>query len=356
MLQVIELSGSPYEMGTQHGEQLKEQVRGLARERYEIACQFARDRGVETTREDCLKLARVHLQLHQEQTPRCYEEWSGIAAGADCPLEDVFFANALTDFQDVLWQTAGAEIHGCTSFAVSPAGSATGTALIGQTWDMHASAQDYISLFHRRPLDGPESLTMSTAGCLTLIGVNEAGIAVGNNNLQPTDARPGIIYLAMLHRALQQTDWDQSRQAITGADRASGHNYVMAHESGACVDIETTAQQHEEYFVEDPWYVHTNHYLSERLKPLENPQQDRCSTEHRIEQITRVLEGSEDLLSPEKLRSVFGDHEGGDLSICRHGEGRQVRSCAFAVADPAARSLWASLGPPCEGKLTEFNL
>ena len=130
----------------------------------------------------------------------------------------------------------------------------------------------------------------------------------------------------------------------------------MAHESGTCVDIETTAAEHEEFTVETPWYVHTNHYLSERLKPLENPQQDRCSTEYRIEQITRVLDGGENLLSPEKLRSVFGDHEGGDLSICRHGEGRQVRSCAFAVVEPAARSLWASLGPPCEGTLTEFSL
>ena len=356
MLQVIELKGTPYEMGLQHGEQLRDQVRGLAEERYEIACQFARLRGVETTREECVKLAQVHLQLHQQHVPRCYEEWSGIAAGADCPLEDVFFANALTDFQDVLWQTAGAEIHGCTSFAVSPAGSSTETALIGQTWDMHASAESYISLFHRRPGDGPASLTMSTAGCLTLIGVNEAGIAVGNNNLQPTDARPGLIYLALLHQALQQTDWTRARQSITDLYRASGHNYVMAHESGACVDIETTATEHEEFAVESPWYVHTNHYLSERLKPLENPQQDRCSTEHRIERITRVLEGSEERLSPDKLRSVFGDHEGGELSICRHGQGREVRSCAFVVADPAARSLWAGLGPPCEGKLAEFSL
>ncbi len=356
MLQVIELTGSPYEMGTQHGEQLKEQVRGLARERYEIACQFARDRGVEITREDCLKLARVHLQLHQEQTPRCYEEWSGIAAGADCPLEDVFFANALTDFQDVLWQVAGTEIHGCTSFAVTPAGSSSKTALIGQTWDMHASAQEYISLFHRRPPDGPESLTMSTAGCLTLVGINAAGIAVGNNNLQPMDARPGIIYLALLHGALQQTDWDQSRQAITGAYRASGHNYMMAHESGVCVDIETTAEQHEEYFVGDPWYAHTNHYLSEHLKGLENPQLDRRSTEHRLEQVRHALAATPELLSPEHLRSVLADHEGEALSICRHGEGREARSCAFVVADPAARSLWASLGPPCEGQLTEYSL
>ena len=356
MLQVFELAGTAYEMGVQHGEQLKEQVHGLARERYEIACQFARDRGVETTRDECLKMAQVHLQLHQEHVPHCYEEWSGIAAGAGCPIEDVFFANALTDFQDVLWQTAGAEIHGCTSFAVSPAGSASSTALIGQTWDMHASAEDYIRVFHRRPSGGPESLVLSTAGCLTLIGVNEAGIAVGNNNLQPTDARPGIVYLALLHEALYQTDWSRSRQSITDLYRASGHNYVMAHESGTCVDIETTATEHEEFTVDSPWYVHTNHYLSQRLKALENPQLDRRSTEFRLEQATGVLEATDLPLSPDNLRSVLADHEGDDLSICRHGEGRDARSCAFVVVDPSTRSLWADLGPPCEGKLAQYIL
>ena len=244
MLQVIELAGTPYEMGVQHGERLKEQVHGLARERYEIASQFARDRGVETTREECLKLAEIHLQLHREHVPQCYEEWSGIAAGADCPLEDVFFANALTDFQDVLWQTAGAEIHGCTSFAVNPSGSASSTALIGQTWDMHASAEDYICLFHRRPAVGPESLTMSTAGCLTLIGVNAAGIAVGNNNLQKTDIRSGIIYVesAVTPGSCNQSDWDHgaAKQSLIRIVRpVTITRRLMILESA--VDIATTA-------------------------------------------------------------------------------------------------------------------
>ena len=356
MLQVVELTGSPYEMGLQHGEQLRDQVRGLSQERYEIACQFAEQRGVKTTREACLQLARSHLEHHREHTPHCYEEWSGIAQGSGCLLEEVFFANALTDFQDVLWQAGENEIHGCTSFAVTPAGSQSGDSLIGQTWDMHASAETYITLFRRRPSEGPDTLTMSTAGCLTLIGINAAGIAVGNNNLQPMDARPGLIYLALLHEALQQTDWGEARRSITAAYRASGHNYVMAHESGACVDIETTALEHEEHFVRAPWYVHTNHYLADRLRPLENPHLDRRSTEYRLRQVQRLLEASPERLGPGDLQAALSDHEGDDLAICRHGEGREARSCAFVVANPSDRVLWASLGPPCQAKLAAFHL
>ena len=357
MLNVIRLSGSPYEMGLQHGKLLADQIRELSEIRLQLACRFAKEHGVDVSREDCLKLARVHLPIHEEHCPEIVDEWRGIADGAGMPIEDVFFANALTDFQDVLWQFSGVEVHGCTSFLVGPAASANGNSMIGQTWDMHASAERFISIFHRTPDDGPRSLTLTTAGCLTLIGVNSAGIAVGNTNLRPTDARPGVIYLALLHQALRQTEWRDAVSVITDTPRASGHNYIMAHESGARSDIETTAADHEEFSIEQPWFVHSNHYLSEKLKPLEDPTVLRGSTEHRLARLASRMESHSEPFTPESLRRLLADHDGGDeTGICRHGSGHDPRSCAFAVVDPKAGTIHAALGPACEASLTEFRL
>jgi isopenicillin-N N-acyltransferase-like protein len=357
MLELIRLKGTPYEMGRQHGELLAGKIRELSEIRLNLATSFATEHGVEVSREDCVKLAQVHLPIHEEHCPEVVEEWRGIADGAGMPIEDVFFANALTDFQDVLWQFAGVEVHGCTSFLIGPDASANGHAMIGQTWDMHASAERFISVFHRTPTDGPESLTLTTAGCLTLIGVNSAGIAVGNNNLRPTDARPGVIYLALLHQALRQTEWRGAVSVMTDTPRASGHNYIMAHESGARSNIETTAAQHEEFQIDAPWYVHSNHYLSEKLKPLEDPTVQRGSTEHRLARLAARFEEHADPLTPEGLRALLADHEGGEeLGICRHGEGNDARSCAFAVVDPAERTMHAALGPACEASLGQFRL
>jgi isopenicillin-N N-acyltransferase-like protein len=357
MLELIRLKGTPYEMGRQHGEQLAVKIRELSGIRFNLATTFAGDHGVDVSREDCVKLARVHLPLHEEHCPEVVEEWRGIADGAGIPIEDVFFANALTDFQDVLWQCDGVEVHGCTSFLIGPEASANGHALIGQTWDMHASAERFIAVFHRVPNEGPESITLTTAGCLTLIGVNSFGIAVGNNNLRPMDARPGVIYLALLHLALRQTDWRAAISVMTDLPRASGHNYIMAHESGARSNIETTGTLHEELALDAPRYVHSNHYLSEKLQPLEEPGMLRGSTEHRLKRLATRMEDHPELLTPESLRSLLADHEGGEeLGICRHGEGEDARSCAFAVVDPAARVLHAALGPACEATLSEFRI
>lgn len=358
MLRQIELKGSAYEMGRQHGEQLKDSVRQLARIRLALAQRFATEHGVEVTEEECREVARRQLPLHEQYSRASFDEWRGIADGAEMPIEDVFFANALTDFQDLLWQRVPSEVHGCTSFAVGPEATADGATYIGQTWDMHASAEDFIAVFHRLPEEGPESLTMTTAGCLTLVGVNAAGVAVCNNNLRPRDARDGVIYLAMLHEALQQTDWESALAAITDAPRCSGHNYIVGHESGARANIETTAAKCDVDRVDLPRYVHTNHYLAESLIPWEDPTNESGSSKHRLERLRTRFAENDAPLTPTALRGLLSDHDGGQsLCICRHGTGEDARSCAFVVADPRGRRLVAALGPPChDSEFQEFSL
>jgi len=357
MLDVIELSGSPYEMGKQHGKLLASEIRDLAEIRLTLARNFASDHGLSVTTEACLKIAEQFLPHHEQYSSEVFAEWQGIADGAQIPLAEVFFANALTDFQDTLWQAKNVDVHGCTSFLVGGDATEDGSTLIGQTWDMHASAEPFIRVFRRQPADGPSSLTMTTSGCLTLVGVNNAGIAVGNNNLRPNDARIGVVYLAMMHQALRQTDWRTAVSAITGAERASGHNYVMAHESGARSNIETTANRVDEIKIDASWYVHSNHYLSPDLIPLEDDTIERGSTEHRLKRLRERMTENNEPLTPRLLNHLLADHEGGDpLGICRHGTGHDGRSCAFVVVNPADRCLWVSIGPPCEGTVEKYPL
>ena len=355
---LITLTGAPYDMGVQHGRLLKEQIHHLARERYELALEHAAENGVEVTREACLRLAREHLPYHQRYSAAVYEELEGIAAGAQLSLEELLIANALTDFRDVLWQRlpAPAGAPGCTAFGVRRGYTAAGVTYLGQTWDMHASAEPFVYVFQRRPDDGPSWLTVSTAGCLSLIGINEVGIAVGNNNLQPKDARPGVMYLALIHEALRQTHFTAACRAITEAHRSSGHNYLLADADGTLVDIETTAEHADEFQPARPYYVHTNPYLSPRLRPLE-VEQDLRSSHHRLARLTDLFEQAGSISGPEHLQRLLSDREGGpDLGICREGKGRASRSCAFVVLCPEEQALWMTAGPPTRSALTRFAL
>jgi isopenicillin-N N-acyltransferase like protein len=355
---LITLTGSPREMGQQHGRLLKDEIHFLARERYELAIEHAAKHNIVVRRDVCLRMAKQHLGFHHKFSSEVYEELSGIADGAEISLEELFIANALTDFRDALWQNAPTPpgAPGCTSFGIHSSRAAGQPTLLGQTWDMHATAQQVVHVFLRRPNNAPDSLTVSTAGCLSLIGVNDAGIAIGNNNLEPRDARSGVMYLAMIHEALRQKTFPAACKAITRVHRSSGHNYVLASAGGELANIETTAERVVETHSSAPFFVHTNHYLAPELRSLEVPGA-RASSEHRLKRMTTLLEQHKGVLDAEQLRRIMSDHDGGpELCICREGGSRDSRSCAFAVMAPATREMWVTIGPPNSGTLTRYSL
>ena len=71
MLKLIELAGTPYEMGRQHGQQLKDQVRSLSQKRLRLALLRAKTAGATVSEERCRKLAHEHLSCHEQYFPDC---------------------------------------------------------------------------------------------------------------------------------------------------------------------------------------------------------------------------------------------------------------------------------------------
>jgi isopenicillin-N N-acyltransferase-like protein len=355
---LITLTGSPFDMGLQHGRLLKEQIHFMAKERYLLAIEHAAEHGLKAARHDCLRLAHQHLTHHERYSPAVFEEFEGIARGAQISLEELLIGNALTDFRDVLWQqlAAPAGVPGCTAFGLRRRRTQDHVTCIGQNWDMHASAEPAVHIFHRQPEDGPSSLAMSVAGGLALVGINEVGIAVCNNNLQSKDARPGVSFMAMIHESLRQTHFDAACRAITDAHRSAGHNYLLADDEGTIVDIETTAELADEFQPKEPHYVHTNHYLSPRLQALE-VDTDLRSSRHRFERLSDLLDEHEEPLTLPALQKFLSDREGEDeLCICREGKGREPRTCAFIVLCPERRELWLTVGPPSRSQARRFGL
>ena len=54
---------------------------------------------------------------------------------------------------------------------------------------MHDSATPHVILLRSRPADAPDFLCFTTVGCVGMIGLNEAGVAVGINNLLGADGQ-----------------------------------------------------------------------------------------------------------------------------------------------------------------------
>ena len=72
---------------------------------------------------------------------------------------------------------------------------------------------------------------MTTVGCLSLIGMNSEGIALGTTNIRTTDARVGVGYLQIIHSALAQTTLADVERTIVEAPRAGAHYYYAAEQT-----------------------------------------------------------------------------------------------------------------------------
>ncbi len=362
-LKVVTFKGSPYEMGTAHGEAFRDGVHELTEERIRLSRQYAQDAGIPLTREACLAIAGEHLAVHRDHTPRAYEELRGIAAGAQISPEALLVGNGYTDVRDVLIQRTlmapdppVAAAQECTVFAVGGDATEGGGAIIGQNWDMHPTAEPHMILQKRFPENGPAALVVTTAGCLPLIGLNEAGIGLGNSNLVPTDARPGVIYLALIGGALEQVTLDAATRAITRPPRASGHNYYLTDGARVC-DIETTATLHDIHEPHDPIYVHANHYLASRLRPLEDPTYDPASSHERLGRLNARLRETPKPLDVEKLHDCMADHEGTVATVCQHdSEVTFGKTCGTVIMSPGTGELWAASDNPCAHRLTRYTL
>jgi isopenicillin-N N-acyltransferase-like protein len=218
-------------------------------------------------------LERYHANLHAELV--------GIAEGAAVTPEEVVVANHYTDLRDLdpdpaNWRPAPThdeappiEMHahshhdhsetggdGCSViWAESPTGR-----ILAQTWDMHATAIPYVmTLRVPESNDGPAATLLTVTGCLGMAGMNAKRVAVAINNLFSTDATLGVVWPAMVRRALHETSAAEARDVIATSPIGSGHHYFIADKRHAFA-IEASGTRRKLLDVGGA-YCHTNHSL-----------------------------------------------------------------------------------------------
>jgi isopenicillin-N N-acyltransferase-like protein len=184
---------------------------------------------------------------------------------------------------------------------------------------------------------------VTLTGCLSLIGLNAEGIAVGNTNLVTRDVRPGVQYLSVLHRALRATTLDEAVDCIRSAPRAAGHYYYVAGPDEVATGLECSAAHSVSFAVQGGTWVHCNHALSPEIAALE-VNAPAVSTAHRQRRLESLLKGTGGSLAIEDLKRLLADHEGGeDRCLCRHDH-EGVSTNAVVILSPATREIHACRG------------
>ncbi|MXZ07661.1 MAG: hypothetical protein F4Y75_09235 [Acidimicrobiia bacterium] len=345
-IRILDVGGTPGEMGYLHGRTYAEEIRAYTEERVGLASSGLWT-GAPLSRDKVLALAEDCLPAHYRQSPELYEEMAALAEAAGITRAEAVVVGGFTDFVDTvrshLGDLASPPLRvedDCTGFIV-PDHRAGGAGFFGQTWDMHASATDYVIMLRAQPDQVPAALIFTTMGCLGQIGMNELGVCVGMTNLSAADGRIGVTWPTVVRHALQTETATEARDVIMGADLAGGHNYLVFDAKGIGFNIEAMPTVREETGLSTETLVHTNHTTVESTQAVETdrPSELQRSSHRRLKAATEHLDGPQ--ITAEDLMTLTRQE------VCQTASPPyRIETSGAAIMRPKTKDFWAVWGSP----------
>jgi isopenicillin-N N-acyltransferase-like protein len=325
-LQVIEASGSHYDMGFQIGRQTREQTRALA-------AALRRTRADDST--TCARHAEY--MRHVEQFPFIMDELRGMADGAGLPFE------VLARIQVVELDRCVPKADGCTTLVVRDADRL----LIGHNED-GGQADDVFLLKAAYP-SGLRLLALCYIGSLAGHApfVNSHGLVCTCNALRPCDSRVGEPKRVFCRRVVDAADIDEAVELLGASRRAQGENFVLA-QGGRAVGVEASATAMRVEEIAGNCY-HCNNYLHTDMVRFEG-EDASSNTFTRSAEAQRVCG---ELRTMSDLHAALSSHANHPRCFCRHDGGKTL-ACAFF--DCTEKRILIGHGPPCRAELEEFTV
>jgi isopenicillin-N N-acyltransferase-like protein len=131
---------------------------------------------------------------------------------------------------------------------------------------MHATAIPYVMVLRVPETAGAPGATLLTVtGCLGMAGMNTARVGIAINNLYSTDARLGVVWPAMVRKALRERSATTARDAIATSPIGSGHHYFVG-DRHAAYALESSGTRRKVVFDGGRSYCHTNHCLDAEIE------------------------------------------------------------------------------------------
>jgi isopenicillin-N N-acyltransferase like protein len=351
-------------MGKQHGQQARGLIQAAVPVRWELCRQATKADGTKNSDEEIRLLAQACWEAHAEAVPELLEEVAATAHAAQVDPLGLLIQNGYTDFRDCLYSCKGTaqQPEGCTAFAIGPEAAQNGIPYLGQTWDMHRSALPYVVLLSLKPTNSPPALMISLAGCVGMIGLNAAGLAVCTNNLHARQGQIGLFWPFIMRRLLLCETLAEARSCLLSFPVAGGHNYLLMDASGEWLEVERLPSHTKirPPIPAQPWSVHTNHCLEDSLIPAEridNPI-GRASSLARLQQADHFLREKSGRITREDLFALTAwDPPEAPHAVCmRPVPEFDMQTCAALVMAPAQGEFWAAWGRPSESAFQSFSL
>lgn len=333
----VVLSGTPYEMGQQHGEAFADLV--------EAAIQMVVPEGRFADDHKARVLSQVERNM-ESVFPEALEELHGIADGANVPYDDLLAYNSC--------QELGRMQQGCTNFVlVTPDHGVVHY----KSNDVSLEALKFHVYLEGHPDNGHDFIGVTWAGTVWMnAGINEAGVTYGGGSLQNTDSDwdRGLPANVVLRYFLQYPDDVDGALALVEQTpiMCHGHNMVFTDPAGNGAVVERTPTAMGVRRLDDHALWASNHCLVDDVKPvLRTDNEDFLANSHGRYDLLEKLTAAQ----PHSLEQVIAiaRAHADPVSMCQHGP--VMYSVIGYVMIPAERRMLIAYGRPCENEFVEYT-
>lgn len=355
-LRVIEVGGTPYEIGFQYGSVFPEEVSKVI---------DLKSRWLGFTPDSVIALVQQYVPLVQGYAPELLETLRGIADGAKADFNGVCFNNFADDV------VVGRMLRGCTSFAAMGEATKDGETIVGQSVDGPPMTEDNFALLKIKPNEGPQILSLITnAGALGCKGINSAGLgiyqhlALHKDTLACNNIR--IPHLVILNKALASENIGKAFGAVTSGVQVSGigamTSVLMASREGDSLCVEAVPDDLGVLYPERGIIVHSNHFETERFKSGDLMATFVPDSWIRSKRLKTLMEKHHGEISVDLMKELMKDHNNYPGSICRHIDKKApptqiiFKTCATVISNLSENKMHISWGNPCENEFMEYNL
>ncbi len=346
-IRILDVSGSPSEMGATHGAAYADEIRTYMNARVALVMSGLWSGGP-LSRAEVLDIADSMLPAHEKFDPAIHEEMMAMAAAAGISPAEAVVVGGFTDFVDTVRAVVGGTMpdsvieDDCTAMII-PDSRADGSGYFGQTWDMHDDATDHVLLLRVNPDDAPAALVFTTTGCVGQIGMNSEGVCVGINNLVGLDGTDGVTWTSVVRGMLKTTSAREAKDVLLGADLAGAHNFLIFDKHGDGYNVEAMPSVRPLVQLETDPIVHTNHTLYPESTAVQAPKAPGLmdSSSARFDTATELLASGD--VDAERIFEITRNPD----AICQvPTEPFHIESSGAAVMRPASGDFWAVWGQP----------
>ena len=345
----ITTQGAPYERGLSYGQQCQKEI-GVSIQVYGNL--FKELKGLSW--EDARKISEFYLAKTRDFAPAYAEEMQGIADGAKVDLLDIAALNARTEIM-----FAQLEAQECTTLSLLPPATAGGKVLAAQNWDFYRELRDSMVILHVHQEGKPNFVTVTEAGMIGGIGMNDQGIGVLLNALTADVSCQGIPLRTRMRAMLDSETIYEAYSLGSEKPTTVGH-LVATHKDALTIAFEMDSNTVETMLPEDGFWAHTNHYVGPKMYQAHdaNP---RGSTYIRLQRIQALIKESYGKITKETVMDMLRDRAGYPYALCTHENPKDPVTSQYVtnygiIMDLTEGCFYLAPGNPCESEFEKYEV